>query len=501
MYRSFVKSLDEVAGDPDLESKSGGKFYGLCLADKILKKVKSPAVTLRIPRSWVISSDAFDMMTPSQKDFADIVGYWNKMTLPRSLVDDVKRIMALCGGRIALRSSASIEDGHHKDTSCDNKTFSGVFETFLNVKVPEVTSSLKEIYKSLYNPVVMAAVDDMSEIKMSVVVQEMINRPIMSGVIYSSAFEGRDDKKLCDTSCLVIHYVENDTAERMIVAKDKGTLARIPKYVETAGDEGYGLWDFEGLEQDKNCRIFRKMVKDNFPARNSDYHNAFRKLALAQLGAVANHFERELGHPVDMEFAVIADAKGFPVINILQERPYLEKDNFHITNIDNSKITGYPEEKGAEVSGEAIVVEAEGVDADFSYPVIPDLKDKIIIMKKSSFDEMNKKFPGLTQEQYEYYQARNLMLHEELVRHEHYKNSAAIVDTTGYLYSALYGHYGNELRRNEVPFIISRKDMLGNVENGDKICLDISAGELSPPHNSFSQFASGFLKKLQLSRR
>lgn len=75
------------------------------------------------------------------------------------------------------------------------------------------------------------------------------------------------------------------------------------------------------------------------------------------------------------------------------------------------------------------------------------------------------------------------MQHHHIVGNECYRNAAAIVDTTGFLLSALYGHYGNELRQNEVPFVITNDKKYQRVENQDRIKLCMKKGlyeSLSP---------------------
>ncbi|MEN8253688.1 MAG: PEP/pyruvate-binding domain-containing protein [Patescibacteria group bacterium] len=73
--------------------------------------------------------------------------------------------------RLAIRSSATCEDGH-------NSSFAGQFDSYLNISKKEAISAIENCFKALQNEHVSLYCDfhkiDPSEIKMAVMVQDMI---------------------------------------------------------------------------------------------------------------------------------------------------------------------------------------------------------------------------------------------------------------------------------------------------------------------------------------
>lgn len=82
----------------------------------------------------------------------------------------------------AVRSSANLEDG-------SERTFAGQFTTTLNVQgIPEILQALQTIWESAESPEMSAYLEangvDAQDIKMSVILQEMVS-PLISGVAFS----------------------------------------------------------------------------------------------------------------------------------------------------------------------------------------------------------------------------------------------------------------------------------------------------------------------------
>lgn len=486
MQKKIILSIQDIKDNPTLKSKIGGKFYGLCEAADIVDEISSQSgIQFRIPQSWVISSKVFDTIKPPKG--VDVEQYFDNLVIPENVINECKHILVLCGGRIALRSSSNIEDGHcdteeKSETSYQIKkprikTYSGAFDTLLDVKVSDIREGLKTIYKSLYNPIVMNGHTDTENLKMSIIIQEMISKPKLSGVIYSKAFENVGDG--ADAANSIIHYMENSTAERMISDGYGGKIRKIPKFVAWEDGQNFSFCGCSELEKSDAYNALCRNVKHTYNNKTVDYERAFNELAFRQLSSIVNHFEQKLKHPIDMEFAITANSEtGMPVINLLQQRPYWEVENFKIRNFNDRMITGFDKNKGPELSGEVVVVDApEPMRKDFEQLVTPDVSGKIILMRRLSLADMQKNYPDVQESDYDFYMARTTMLYEHLVGNEIYRDATAIVDTTGYLMNAIYSHYGNELHHNGVPFVITSKNDYDGLESGDEIFLNVADGK------------------------
>lgn len=486
MQKKIILSLQDVKDNPSLENKVGGKFFGLCEAARLLEKCSVVSgMNIRVPQSWVISSKVFDNLKPPIG--MDVDNYFDNLVIPNDIINQCKHILVLCGGRVALRSSSNIEDAHNKDNSqIKGKTYSGAFDTLLDVKISDIREGLKTIYKSLYNPVVMNNYDDIENLKMSIIVQEMISKPKFSGVIYSKAFD--NDKNGADAANSIIHYVEDSTAENMIVGADDGLIKRVPKFMLCDNEKDFSLCGIDVLEKNNAYRDTCFSVKSSYINDSKNYERAFKNLAFMQLSSLVNHFEQKLGHAVDMEFAVTADSNtGMPVINVLQQRPYWEVDNFKIRNYNNELVTGYDEKNGPEIEGEVVVIEApDPMRKDFDDIDLPDMNGKIVLMRRQSLAQMQEKYPDANDTDHEFYLARTIMLHSHLIKNELYQDSKAIIDTSGYLLNALYGHYGNELRRNGVPFVIAANSNYDELESGNQILLNAADGRFKTKKQRFN---------------
>lgn len=89
-------------------------------------------------------------------------------------------------GLYAVRSSSNLEDGKLN-------SFAGQFDTYLNVKPSEINNKVKECFNSINNKNVSKYIEenniDKSNLKMDVIIQEMVNSDI-SGVLFTSNPQG-----------------------------------------------------------------------------------------------------------------------------------------------------------------------------------------------------------------------------------------------------------------------------------------------------------------------
>ena len=99
-----------------------------------------------------------------------------------ALKDDIKVELPSEGKLFSVRSSADVEDG-------SELSFAGQFETFLNVPRDEVPSKIKSIVASVNSGSVKTYSDELNEVKMNVIVQDMVDSDI-SGVLFTANPQG-----------------------------------------------------------------------------------------------------------------------------------------------------------------------------------------------------------------------------------------------------------------------------------------------------------------------
>lgn len=464
----FILSMKDIEQKPQLLDFVGRKFAGLYDAHLLVKEIcKKADILVRIPKTFVISSKVFDEIKPKNCD--ELKSHFDNLEIPQEVLYQTASLLAACGGSIALRSSSNLEDG-------GEKAYSGACDTYLNVRPSEIAFCLRENYRSLYNPVMIRNCEDISKLKMSVIIQEMIKSPKMAGVIYSQTFDS--DEKEADGASSVMHFVENDTADRMIVGKGGGQIKTMPKYITSENLEKCEICGIERLNDNREYCRQRDILGKSYQKDNLKYEKAFEEVASMELSALVTYFENKKQYPVDMEFAVTVDKEsGRPVIHVLQQRKYNIKENFKIRNLDNMTVVGYNADNKGPLTGEVVVIEApdpmgEGFDLQ-----LPDVKDKVVLMRRQPYDELKKKYPEMSPDIYEVYLARTIMLHTDLLGNERYCDAKAVIDNSGFILTAIYGHFGNELRQNGIPFVLKETADFDELKNGDRIVLDVAGGK------------------------
>jgi pyruvate,water dikinase len=172
-------------------------------------------------------------------------------------------------GKVAVRSSATIEDSR-------KSSFAGQFKTVLNVDINNLYEAIKEVYSSISN---VAAVYgpriNRSKIEMAIIIQKMVN-PDKAGVIFTAdPVDGNKAK--------IIVEVVKGLGEALVSGSKTPTRYYISK---TDGS------------------ILNRSGK-----------NLTTQRELKQLYGMAISIEKLFGHPQDIEFAI---KKG--KIYILQSR-------------------------------------------------------------------------------------------------------------------------------------------------------------------------------------
>ena len=173
-------------------------------------------------------------------------------------------------GKVAVRSSATIEDSR-------KSSFAGQFKTVLNVDINNLYEAIKEVYSSISNveAVYGPRIKHRSKIEMSIIIQKMVNSD-KAGVIFTAdPVDGNKDK--------IIIEVVKGLGEALVSGSKTPTRYYISK---TDGS------------------ILNRSGKNLITVRE-----------LKQLYNMAISIEKLFGHPQDIEFAV---KKG--KIYILQSR-------------------------------------------------------------------------------------------------------------------------------------------------------------------------------------
>ena len=155
-YGQFLLHFSEVT-EAD-RSLVGGKGYSLA---------KMYQAGLPVPEGVIIIKDAHTAFELSGE-------------IPDGLVDEVKQVKGLLGGEVALRSSATVEDG-------DEQSMAGVFISDYVIHDEDVAPSLQRIYEQVSSDDVqqyLSRNNNTEAIEMAVVEQELV-RPDYSGVIYT----------------------------------------------------------------------------------------------------------------------------------------------------------------------------------------------------------------------------------------------------------------------------------------------------------------------------
>jgi DNA-binding NarL/FixJ family response regulator len=192
------------------EGSIGGKARGLAFINSIIKKNKLynrfPDVLITIPRTVVLSTDAFDEFMENNNLYAvalsdlsddEILAKFISAELPGWVYQDFYAFLAVSRNYpIAIRSSSKLEDSHYQP-------FAGIYSTYMIPRIPDnrqmvqmMSDAIKEVYASVYYKVSKAYMTATSNVideeKMGIILQEVCgNRhdnvfyPTLSGVARS----------------------------------------------------------------------------------------------------------------------------------------------------------------------------------------------------------------------------------------------------------------------------------------------------------------------------
>ncbi len=455
MRSKYIKSAEDFSNYSDALTKAGGKFSGLYRAAEFLEKLEQyDFAEVRIPQTFVI-----DYETLSQEGISD------------ALVADAMQAVIKCGGRAAVRSSADVED-------MAGKSMSGAFDSVLNV------TNAEEMRGALN--IVRASAEKIKDAKMSIIVQEMIAEPKLAGVAYSEEFDG--------DAFIVINAVEGRTAEKLLLGQDNGIIMKVGKYVrDRLGSRDDKLRSLSAeifLDEERFCPYMK--AKSDWvagepvgmvPISVIDY----RCPHASKVAWLCHELEKELKHPVDMEFAVTENEEGKPVIHLLQQRPYVSDANFKIRNLNKGEIAGYPFGTPKILEGEVVLDDEFPEIGDlqmefYQKECFPDVKGKILVMRGKARKPFTKAMSWTKR----IYMLKNC-------------DAALKLGTFYHMMSSLYDHCGNTLRDSGVPFLIKQNNTdFDDIHSGDylRINLETGAYKVYPRHKLLSK---GPLKKVEIT--
>ena len=379
----------------------GGKARGLAFINSIIKKNKLynrfPGVLITIPRTVVLSTDAFDEFMENNNlypvalsDVSDdeILTKFVNAELPGWVYQDFYAFLAVSRNYpIAIRSSSKLEDSHYQP-------FAGIYSTYMIPRVPDnrtmikmLSDAIKEVYASVFyrssKAYMTATANVIDEEKMGIILQEVCgNRhdnmyyPTFSGVARSINYYPIGSESASDGIANVAFGLG-----KLIV--DGGLSLRFspkhPKKILQLNSTESALRDtqkeFIALDldidsfvpsTDDGVNLLKIKIKDagndgamKFLASTYDYNNNMLYDGINRAGtriiSFANILQHnqfplaeilctlletgseEMNNPIEIEFAVnLETPAGTPkIFNFLQIRPIVQNDQTYNTNIDN----------------------------------------------------------------------------------------------------------------------------------------------------------------------
>jgi len=385
------------------EGSIGGKARGLAFINSIIKKNKLynrfPDVLITIPRTVVLSTDAFDEFMENNNLYAaalsdlsdeEILAKFIGAELPGWVYQDFYAFLAVSRNYpIAIRSSSKLEDSHYQP-------FAGIYSTYMIPRVPDnrqmvqmMSDAIKEVYASVYYKVSKAYMTATSNVideeKMGIILQEVCgNRhdkifyPTLSGVARSINYYPIGSEKAEDGIANValglgklivdggqslrfspkhprkiLQLNSPDTAvkesQKLFYALDLNTESFVP-----STDDGVNLLkiNIKDAGNDNAMKYLASTYDHNdqmlydgigrpgnkvITFANILQHNQFPLAEI--LTTLLEMGSREMNNPIEIEFAAnLETPPGTPkVFNFLQIRPIVHNEEIH--NFDIDKVT------------------------------------------------------------------------------------------------------------------------------------------------------------------
>ena len=417
------------------EGSIGGKARGLAFINSIIKKNKLynkfPDVVISIPRTVVLSTDAFDefMDNNNLHDIAmsdmpdeDILARFISAELPGWVYQDFYAFLQVSRNYpLAIRSSSKLEDSYYQP-------FAGIYSTYMIPRVADnrymvqlLSDAIKEVYASVYyrmSKAYMTATSNVTdEEKMGIIIQEVCGSrhenmfyPTFSGVARSINYYPVGSEKAEDGIANVAFGLGKLVVEG---GQSLRFSPKHPKKVLQLSSPEYALRDtqkvFYALDlnvnkfvpsTDDGINLLKLKINDavndaamRYLASTYDYNNNIlydginrpgkriisfsgilqhNRFPLAEiLNSLLEIGSQEMNHPIEIEFAAnLETPPGTPkIFNFLQIRPIVQNDQVYLVDVDKVK----PEET---------IIYSESALGDGVFKGIKD----IIYLKPESFN-------------------------------------------------------------------------------------------------------------------
>lgn len=349
--KDYVKNKSHILGEGSL----GGKAKGLLFAKYVLENLEEiPPWPIYIPPSRFISTEVFeDFIKVNSLEEVVERGNWeeikiafDKASLPRPVVEDLKKWVCEMDYPLAVRSSSLLEDNIRYSFAGKYLTLFVSNKGSVEERIKSLTCAIKKIYASTYNPSAQeyrrkrALADE----KMGVIIQQLIGRvrgkefyPEIAGVGFSRNYRRWTERIRIEdgvvrlvfglgTRCTGRNYARIFSLSNLALRPEGNNPYEIMRYSQ----ENFDLLDLESGEfRTYNINDRKDLIKyhpnfdriaslfsfdssiitsfsslsdgkiiftfDGFP---KFYPNFFRLI-----GFLFRLFEREMGLPVDIEFA------------------------------------------------------------------------------------------------------------------------------------------------------------------------------------------------------
>ena len=345
-------------------------------------------VTITIPKTVVLGTDIFDEFMESNNlyqialsdelDDTEILSHFQNAQLPEMIHDDIYTILTFVERPLAIRSSSLLEDSHYQP-------FAGIYNTYMVPYLKDdlgrmfgmVRASIKAVYASAFykdsKAYMQATSNVIDEEKMAIVMQTVCGTqygdrfyPTMSGVGRSIDYYPIPPEKAEDGTASIAlglgkYIVDGGLSLRFSPKYPKKVLQTSnpdmavketqkhffalslnPDEFTTLPDDSQSLLKLRIKEAEKDDSI--RMIASTYDFQNNvikdgyNYdgkklitfsnilkHNTFPLAEILQ--KIMALGEKEMGYPVEIEFAVdlIPEKDGNIVFNMLQIRPIATK--------------------------------------------------------------------------------------------------------------------------------------------------------------------------------
>ncbi len=383
------------------EGSIGGKARGLAFINSIIKKNKLynrfPGVLITIPRTVVLSTDAFDEFMENNNLYAialsdipdeDILKRFIEAELPGWVYQDFYAFLSVSRDYpIAVRSSSKLEDSHYQP-------FAGIYSTYMIPRVPDnrvmvrlISDAIKEVYASVFykssKAYMTATANVIDEEKMGIILQEVCGKrhdnlyyPTISGVARSinyypigseTAADGIANvafglgKLIVDGGLTlrfspkhpkkILQLSSTDSALRETQKEFLALDLNIDSFVPST-DDGVNLLKIK--IRDANNDDAMKYLASNYDINNNMLYDGISRpgkkiitfanilqhnqFPLAEiLNTLLEAGSEEMNNPIEVEFAVNLETPppAPNIFNFLQIRPIVQNEQGQNIDIDN----------------------------------------------------------------------------------------------------------------------------------------------------------------------